>query len=264
MGEYDVGLVACDIDGCLNRGKTHTLDVKTLAQLISYNTDSAVMGTPVLTLISGRPQPFVEAYANLLGVNSPCICENGALAYLPGEDRVLIHEAITPETLAAVLVCRDRLRRKIVEGLPAAIEVGKEVCTSLNPLRAARGNVLTVEALHDIVAGEIDADLFEVTHSASAVDVTPKGVNKATGLAWLSQLCGIGPSNMIGIGDAAGDLPFLGMVGYAGAPANASEAVKKQVMYVSKKEYVEGVMDVIRYFLAELSRDNDESERHRR
>ncbi len=264
MGNYSVGLVACDIDGCLNRGKTHTLDVKNLARLNSYNKNSVVTGTPVLTLISGRPQPFVEAYANLLGVNSPCICENGALAYLPGEDRVLFHETITQDILTAVLVFRDRLRRKIVDGFPAAIEAGKEVCTSLNPLRPAHGKVLTVEELHDIVAGEIDADLFEVTHSASAVDVTPKGVNKATGLAWLSQLYGIRPSNMIGIGDAAGDLPFLAMVGHAGAPANASEAVRKQVMYVSDKENVEGVMDVIRYFLAELSHENDESARHRR
>lgn len=260
--EYGVGLIVCDIEGCLNAGKTRVLDIQNLKRLSLYNRDCISTGKPFLTLMSGRQQPFVEAYANLLAVYTPCICENGALAYFPGEDRLLYHETITSDVIRAVESCRSRVRSLIANGLEAQIEAGKEICISVNPIKSSRGTQLSVNALFEILHRETNLELLEVTHSMSAVDITPKGINKASGLTWLSRLYDLDVANMIGIGDSRGDLGFLKAVGYSGGPANSSQEVRDAVMYVSPENYVLGVIDIIDHFLNSLEREFDESPRH--
>ena len=53
---------------------------------------------------------------------------------------------------------------------------------------------------------------------------------------------------MLGVGDSDSDLPFLALTGYNAAPANANQAVKQAVQYVSPYPTVEGVRDILRHF----------------
>ncbi len=53
-------------------------------------------------------------------------------------------------------------------------------------------------------------------------------------------------ANVAGIGDSIGDVPFLRIVGFSAAPANASETVKSVVDYCSPWVDGRGVVDVIR------------------
>lgn len=59
------------------------------------------------------------------------------------------------------------------------------------------------------------------------LDITPEGVNKATGLAQWSELTGIELAHVAGFGDSANDLEFLGVVGWAVAMGNATPDVQQ-------------------------------------
>jgi hydroxymethylpyrimidine pyrophosphatase-like HAD family hydrolase len=87
--------------------------------------------------------------------------------------------------------------------------------------------------------------LFAVQASVSCVDVTPAGIDKGSGVRWLAEETGIMLSQMGGIGDSTSDLAFMGLVGRAAAPANATAEVKAAVHYVSASENGDGVVDIL-------------------
>ena len=57
-------------------------------------------------------------------------------------------------------------------------EPGKEICISLNP-----PNQMSIEDLNKEAKRKLKRylEFLEITHSSSAVDITPKGINKASG-----------------------------------------------------------------------------------
>src|SRR5262245_11585234 len=64
---YD--LVISDIDGCLQPESSGTMDLHELARVAEHNEQAAARrDRPLVTLCSGRPQPFVEALCKLLRV----------------------------------------------------------------------------------------------------------------------------------------------------------------------------------------------------
>jgi hydroxymethylpyrimidine pyrophosphatase-like HAD family hydrolase len=87
--------------------------------------------------------------------------------------------------------------------------------------------------------------LFEVQASVTCVDVTPVGIDKGTGIRWLSSETGIPLADMGGIGDSPSDLPFLRLVGSAAAPANAAPDVRAAVGHVSLLEDGDAVVDIL-------------------
>ena len=95
------------------------------------------------------------------------------------------------------------------------------------------------------------SDEFVVTPAGLALNIHPAGVNKGTGLEWLAQVTGIDPVDMGGIGDSAGDVDFLRLVGHAGAPANATREVKRVVDYISAYPDVAGLLDILEYWSGE-------------
>ena len=50
---------------------------------------------------------------------------------------------------------------------------------------------------------------LNVTHSASAVDITPKGIDKFSGLQFLLEKLQLYPEDVAAIGDTKGDISFL-------------------------------------------------------
>ncbi len=241
-------LYVCDVDGCLNLGPQHEFDSGGLSRIDDYLKNSSRKKTGGFTLISGRPHYFLKKYVKHLSVELPCICENGAIAYFPKKNRIETIDGISTDIMFSVKSLRAQLQNQIDEGLPAKFVPGKEICISLNPSRSFDNIAPKIGELFESVIKNVDKSIFEVTHSANAVDITPLGVNKGTGLQWLSEIVGVDHKDMIGIGDSEGDLPFLKMVGQSGAPANASKIVKKHVQYISNRKYVEGTLDVIRHF----------------
>ena len=88
-------------------------------------------------------------------------------------------------------------------------------------------------------------DAFLVEVGATCVNVLGRGLDKAEGVRWLSRETGIPLHAMAGVGDATGDMPFMRLVGWSAAPANAQTAVKQMAHYTSPYEDGQGLMDIL-------------------
>jgi HAD superfamily hydrolase (TIGR01484 family) len=240
-----VRLIISDIEGCISAGKGLPLDLGTL-QIIQRHNQEANNGTGVpLTLCTGRSQPFVEAFCQMLDVYMPCVYENGSFIFDPMRDISIRNPAITELHIEAQKDLVRLLESKLAREYPHRREPGKEVCISLNPEAPQDRYTDAVVRLCDKIREAVDLSLFTVTHSASAVDITPYSIDKGSGVRLLSEITGIAIEEMVGIGDTIGDLPLLKITGMSAAPANCSSDIRDVVDYVSIKAASEGVVDII-------------------
>lgn len=248
-------LIVSDVEGCVIPGQGRPWDLAALAALAEHNRRArSAGGPPALTLCSGRPAQYVEALGQALGLTLPACCENGAVLYHPGPGRVEL--LITEEQRERMARVREAAAAWCARQGRARAAVGKEACVSLIPVAPGYG----VEDLcADFRAWLADGlgltgNDLNFTFSAGAVDVTPAGVDKATGVRALAERLGVGPSEILGIGDSHNDIPFLGIVGVACAPANASPAVRALASYVSPEAYGRGVVDILRRYTSGAGR----------
>lgn len=241
MGKYFI----VDIDGCITAGKAQAMDLSLLADLsvLIHNESLAFF------LCTGRSAPYVEAITQLLSLTQACICENGAYIYSPLTDDIEYHPLISSELLKTLGKSRQLLLSEFKQ--LAKIELGKEICLSFNPIDS------DVEALYHRIKRSLKSDscldVLTVQHSNSAVDITPKGVDKGSALRLLAQREGFDLANVIAIGDSEGDLPFMKLAGFSACPANASNACKQQADYISRYDSTLGVIDIIKYTLLDKS-----------
>ncbi len=243
--KYPISLVVSDIEGCLSDGKGIQLDLATLNKIQNFNICSKCSNHPPLTLCSGRSQPFVEAFSQILAVTNPCICENGAILYDPISDQSVIHPAISEVHYQNIKELRRLLEKDIKREIPHKIEPGKEICISINPEGSPEQYENQVIILYEKLSLYVDHTYFEITHSASAVDITPRDINKGAGLKLLCDYNNIPQKNILGIGDTIGDLPFLRLVGMTAVPANAHRQLVDMADYVSTESAAAGVLDIL-------------------
>jgi hydroxymethylpyrimidine pyrophosphatase-like HAD family hydrolase len=86
---------------------------------------------------------------------------------------------------------------------------------------------------------------FRVETGATCVNILVRGFDKAAGVRWLARETGIPLSHMAGVGDARSDLPFMRLLGWSGAPANAQASVKQAVHYTSPYDNGQGLVDIL-------------------
>jgi hydroxymethylpyrimidine pyrophosphatase-like HAD family hydrolase len=77
------------------------------------------------------------------------------------------------------------------------------------------------------------------------VEVRPRGINKGVGAQRVAAILGIPLESMAGVGDSDPDLSYLTQVGFSAAPANATDAVRKAVTYVSQKPFGAGLLEIV-------------------
>ena len=73
------------------------------------------------------------------------------------------------------------------------------------------------------------------------IEVTKKGVSKASGLLYLGKKLGIAPEEMMVFGDSGNDLDMIKMAGIGVAMANAEPEVLKAADFVTKSNNENGV-----------------------
>jgi hydroxymethylpyrimidine pyrophosphatase-like HAD family hydrolase len=246
----NIKLIICDWEGCISEpgGGIVPWPTENIAELSRVvNLMRSEEKYPPLVLCSGRQFPYGEAALQAINAfwdGMPSILENGVGLYYPKTKSILWNPAITGSTSEAMTEIRVKVSREM-ERLDLNKEVGKEYCISLNPPAD-----MAIEWLYDYMANEFKdyQDLVEITHSRSAVDITPKGVDKGSGVRFLSEVTGIALEDVVGIGDTKGDLPMLNLVGHPAVPANADESVRRIAEYVSAFDTTKGVIDIICHY----------------
>jgi hydroxymethylpyrimidine pyrophosphatase-like HAD family hydrolase len=215
-----IRVYACDIDGCLAEPGHAAYDLGRLHAIAELNRASASDPTvPVLTLVTGRPHPYVDAVMQTLDVRLPASFENGAgLA-----TRHPYRAWLLPEAGAG----REALRRmiEIVEARDDVfLQMGKVASLSVFAYDRER-------PLHDLADGlqrlvdEHDLAL-DIDPSTDCVNVLPPGVDKAVGFRALCAAAGVEAEAVAGIGDSVGDLPWLRLCGISVAPLVSADAVR--------------------------------------
>jgi HAD superfamily hydrolase (TIGR01484 family) len=246
-------LFVCDWEGCVAEPGGGTVPFDTgaiweLSQQIQKMKNTP--GAPAFVLCSGRQFPYGEAALQMLGAfwdERPSIFENGAGLYFPTTKRVLTNPAITGDVKKWLPRAKDSAL-EFLEKHGGERELGKEWTISLNP-PVEQSIESYFERASEHFAPLLEYGIIEMTHSKSAVDITPRGVNKGSALEFLAEVTQISPTSMVGIGDTAGDLPMLQRVGHPACPQNADENIRALCEYVSPQRTTRGVIDIVRHYV---------------
>lgn len=219
------------------------MDTRSLLALSDHNTAAITRGDrPVVTLCSGRPQPFVEAICRVIANSTvPCVCENGVWVYDPRDQRFLIDPAITPDHRRMVREATLYVER---EWLPQGviIQPGKAASISLwHPDTPFLRSIMP--QLEARFAKEGWA--FRVSMTVEWINCDLTHINKATGIDRVLAMTGLRPERLAGVGDSFSDLPIAQRVAFFACPSNAAEAIKAHAAYVSPQREIAGVLEIL-------------------
>lgn len=239
-------LILSDNDGCLVAEDTTPMDLETLGKLAAHNRlAQEKRDRPILTICSGRPQPFAEAMCRLLANRTvPCIAENGVWMYNPADNRYEMDPAITPADRAAV---REAAAWLEAEYGPRGV--------SHQPGKAASISLYHPDPEYLKSIKQPVAEAFErrgwplrVSMTWFYINCDLAHVSKGTGLDRLLACTGVPRERLMGIGDTLGDMPIRERVGFFACPVNAKDEIKKVADYVSPLPEARGVLDILQRF----------------
>ncbi|MBU3999797.1 HAD hydrolase family protein [Patescibacteria group bacterium] len=249
-----IKIICIDIEGCLRSdGRFAANNLTALLEIQKYQlkakSDSVL---PPIVINSGRSIGFIEAMFTNIGFPPPgywSVAENGAFIC----DFRKNDFTMAPLIGNNLLEIQDLARRAIpnlLKRIGGNKELGKEICVSLNPPAKTDIKKYFQKVLKELSGFD---KVVEITHSTSAVDITPKGINKGSGLKFAALKSGIGLQKILYIGDTKGDFPAFNIAGYAACPHNATPDCKKLVIrkkgYISPFDNIKGVIDIIEHFI---------------
>lgn len=242
LRRYD--LVVSDIDGCLSAETSTPFDLANLARIREHNDLAVSRGDrPLVTVCSGRPQPFAEAMCRLIGnALVPCVCENGAWVYHPGSNQYTLDPAITPSHFDAV---RELSKWARIAFGPRGVteQPGKTASVTLYHPDTL---YLTSEVL-PAVRERCDSERwpFRVSMTWLYINCDLAHISKGSGLDRLLAEARIPRERLAGIGDTPGDKCIADRVAHFACPANAHAAIREHAHYVSPLPEAAGVVDIL-------------------
>lgn len=234
-------LIASDIDGTLI-DDDHLVSDRNRATIV------AAMDEKIpFVLVTGRPPRWIRQVTDQLGVAPAAICANGAVVYDAATDRVLTAQTLDPDVLAD-------LATTILTALPGAGLAAERIGAGGADMHFAKGpgyvhpwagpegidvgaeEILALPAIklmvrlpgahssdmRDVLAPLIGRQV-DVTFSTEdgLVEISRRGVTKATGLAAIAGEIGVDVADVIAFGDMPNDVPMLSWAGHGVAMANA-------------------------------------------
>ena len=186
-----------------------------------------------LILNTGRELPGLFTAFARWKIFDLIVAENGAVLYEPASDTIQPLAEPAPPALVAAL-----------QHAKVPLSVGHSIVATDLP----HENIV-LQAIHD---QRLD---WHIILNKSSVMALPSGVDKATGLAAALRKLAIAPRDVVGVGDAENDEPFLKSCGFAVAVANALDELKARVNLTTTGEDGDGVQELIeRLVTGELDR----------
>ncbi|WP_204801300.1 HAD family hydrolase [Mycobacterium riyadhense] len=237
-------LIACDVDGTLFD------DNESLTPRTRDAVRAAVAGGAHFILATGRPPRWVRPVVEALGFTPMAVCANGAVIYDPAADRVVSVRTLPVDTLAALA----ELAARVIPGSGLAVErIGERAHDTVTPqfvsspgyehawlnpdnTEVSIEDLLSTPAIKLLIrkAGAASADMAaelskhidsegDLTYSTNngLVEIVPRGINKATGIAEVARPLGIADADVLAFGDMPNDVPMLLKAGLGVAMGNA-------------------------------------------
>jgi hydroxymethylpyrimidine pyrophosphatase-like HAD family hydrolase len=178
-------LIVSDAEGCITPPHRTEVDLRKFQRLRAYCEfvkSDAGQGFPPLLIYTGRPQAYVEMLAQALGMidnnplDLPFVIENGAALYFPVSKRIA--PLITNQQRRLV----EKTRSLLMEQMPQNEFEPKTYMVTINAIPGKQTiNELRQETIR-ILRNTDFLDSLTSTSCASAVDISPKEINKLSGL----------------------------------------------------------------------------------
>lgn len=254
-------LVATDLDGTL-LGPDGQVSEPTREVLLELDR----RGVPVV-FVTGRPIRWMEDLWADVGGHGLAICSNGGIVF--DVDARNVRTALTVPRDTALEVANTL--RKAVPGSAFAVEktggfareeafMGRHrepLGIETGPLEAILDDtVVKLLAIHQEIgpetywrqAEEMVGTQLEVTWSSSfsLLEMSARGVTKATTLARLCTELGVAAGEVVAFGDMPNDVPMLQWAGTSYAMAGAHDAVRRVADHVAPGNEVDGVATTLR------------------
>ncbi len=255
--DNEIDLIITDVDGCIiptDPTEVDLVEMNELKKMFNKLFDAKLKRHRIV-LLSGRPQPFIEAITQLYDLKTIAIAEYGGIFYDTVKNRTWYSPAITSKHRKLMWDIKNNfLESKDPLINDCLIEPGKELVITLRP---PDKNILgkLQEKVNNFLENELgnEIDLITVTKSATAIDVFPRVIGKDKALDEVARVYGTTSSKVLAIGDSSADLPFLTKSRFVATVANASEDVKKIANHVSKHPHVRGMISQISSIIIESS-----------
>jgi len=228
-----LNIVICDIDGCLTKGKNHSLQLIKLQRIKKLIKNSSW----IFSISTGRSQPYVELFCQILGITEPCICENGSYLYDPLKNKVIYPSR--NDYYQKLHNLKTTLIPQILKGINYTYEVGKEASISIN-------SSCEISFLFELLKKKITDEGFSITFSHTAVDIMLPNIDKGKGVDFYFEYMKYSPDKIMGIGDSVGDIPFLLKSDVICCPSNSDKKVKNISHYISEKSFLSGTIDILK------------------
>jgi hydroxymethylpyrimidine pyrophosphatase-like HAD family hydrolase len=177
-----------------------------------------------LMLVTGRELPDLLHVFPRIDLFDRVVAENGALIYHPGTREQQPLADPPPELFVATL------RQRGVRPL----SVGRVIVATSLPNQA-----IVLKTI-----GDLGLEL-QVILNKGAIMVLPLRIDKAVGLGAALGELGLSRQNVIGIGDAENDEPFMRLCACSVAVANALPIVKQRADMVTTASHGAGVVELI-------------------
>ena len=209
--------LATDYDGTLARdGHVDEDTLRALRQLRDT-------GRKVI-LVTGRELPELQATFPAIELCDMVVAENGALLFWPADGR---EEVLGEPPSEAFLAEVSRLDVK-------PYSVGRVIFATWRPHEVA-----VLEVIQRLGLG------LQIIFNKRAVMVLPSNINKATGLAVALKRMKVSPRQVVAIGDAENDHPFLDACSVSVAVDNALPSLKERCDLVVAGNHGQGVIELI-------------------
>jgi hypothetical protein len=186
----------------------------------------------------------------------PAVYESGAGLYLPKPYGFKWHPSITRGILTRLTRFQTVLHDALVDTEQVYFQPGKSASLSVFPHPGIPLRHVSSEVSR--LARDF-GDELSVDEAATCVNVIIRNLDKAEGVRWLSRETGISLGAMAAVGDSPGDVSFMRLAAWSGAPANAHASLKEMARYTSPYADGLGLVDI----LAKLFSPEPENDREK-
>lgn len=140
--------------------------------------------------------------------------------------------------------------REVAPAWPYVDKLYRELGPRLRPLNATRGQWTDVPKLSLLARGKPDPDAAIraleqdwdiIVHAPEVLELTPRGIDKGSGLLLALEALGIPAEDSVAFGDGQNDLGMFRAAGLRIAMGNGSDALKAEADYVTTDLWDDGL-----------------------
>lgn len=264
-----IKLFAVDVDGTLLTSSGR------LSPTVVQACRAAERAGCTIVLASGRPPRAVRSILQTLSTTGPSINHHGALIWDPAASQPIFHDPLEDELVRSIIAASRRIEPDLLVGLEVIDrwftdkfdpKFGSEHMRLMQPdgvmpLEQALANPITklnllrepirlnavMEMLDDLYVRSLRIRV-QITNP-HLLQITNAKADKGVALRILAERMGLGPAQVMAIGDAHNDLGMIEWAGFGLAIGNALEEVKAAADVVMESNDEHGVAFAIQRYI---------------